>query len=99
MLDQEGIPYRYRDYVREPLSEEEIRRVLRLLDLGPREVLRRNDKAYREAGLDGSEDDDTLVVLMARHPTLLQRPIGVLGDRAAVGRPPERLLELVPDAG
>jgi len=99
LLDQEWVAYRYRDYVREPLSEEEIRRVLRLLGASPREVLRRNDRAYREAGLDGSEDDDTLVALMAAHPTLLQRPIGILGTRAAVGRPPERLLELVAASG
>jgi arsenate reductase len=62
-------------------------------------VLRRKDKAFRELGLSGEEDDATLVALMAEHPTLLQRPIGVLGDRAVVGRPPERLLELVGSMG
>lgn len=99
MLDGEGISYRYRDYVREPLSEDEVRRVLGLLGVGPREVLRKNDRAYREAGLDGSEDDDLLIALMAEHPTLLQRPIGVVDGRAVLGRPPERLLELASAAG
>lgn len=98
MLDSRNIPYRYRDYVREPLTEEELRRVIDLLGrsgVAPAEVLRKNDRAYKELGLDGSEDDATLVAHMAEHPTLLQRPIGVLGDRAVVGRPPERLLEIV----
>lgn len=95
MLDDERIPYRYRDYVREPLSEDEIRRVLGLLGVAPAAVLRKNDRTYKELGLDGREDDATLVAHMAEHPTLLQRPIGVLGNRAVVGRPPERLLELV----
>lgn len=99
MLDAEKVPYRYRDYRQEPLGEEELRGVLRRLGIGPREVLRRNDKAFRELGLSGEEDDATLVALMAVHPTLLQRPIGVLGSRAVVGRPPERLLELAGDDG
>lgn len=90
MLDGKGIEYRYREYNREPLSEKEIRGVLRKLGLRPRDVLRKN-----ELGFTGDEPDKELVAAMARHPTLLQRPIGVLGDRAVVGRPPERLLELL----
>lgn len=94
MLDERGVAYRYREYTREPLSEAEIRRVLELLGVGPREVLRRGDRAAKELGLTGEEPEDRLVALMAEHPTLLQRPIGVSGGRAVVGRPPEKLLEL-----
>ena len=90
MLDGKGIEYRYREYNREPLSEKEIRDVLLKLGLQPRDVLRKND-----LGFTGEEPDGELIAAMARHPTLLQRPIGVLGDRAVVGRPPERLLELL----
>lgn len=94
MLDEKRIPYNYRDYVREPLSEAEIRDVLARLGLSARDVLRTKDSAFQNLGLTGHEADADLVAAMARHPTLLQRPIGVLGDRAVVGRPPERLLEL-----
>ncbi|RMH19759.1 MAG: arsenate reductase (glutaredoxin) [Gemmatimonadetes bacterium] len=94
MLEERGVPFRYREYVDEPLDADEIRAVLARLGVGPRDVLRRNDRAYRELGLTGDEDDETLIGLMAAHPTLLQRPIAVLGDRAVVGRPPERVLEL-----
>jgi len=89
LLDEKGIPYHYREYTREPLSEKEIRDVLRRLGLTARAVLRKNDM-----GLTGDEPEAELIAAMARQPTLLQRPIGVLGDRAVVGRPPERLLEL-----
>lgn len=92
MLNEKGIEYRYREYTREPLSETEIRDVLRKLGLRARDVLRKND-----LGFTGEEPDDKLIAAMAGHPTLLQRPIGVAGDRAVVGRPPERLLELVGD--
>src|SRR5262245_48933871 len=66
LLDEKGIPYRYREYTREPLSEEEIRDVLRRLGLAARDVLRKND-----LGLTGDEPEAELIAAMARHPTLL----------------------------
>jgi len=95
LLNERGIPYRYREYRKEPLNEREIREVLELLGLPARDVLRRNDAAFKENELTGEEDDKMLVPLLAKNPTLLQRPIGILNGRAVVGRPPERLLELL----
>ena len=95
MLREHGIEFNYREYRKEPLSEAEIRAVLSKLGVGPRNVLRRRDKAFRELELTGDEPDTELVALMAKHPTLLERPIGILGKRAAVGRPPANLLSLV----
>jgi arsenate reductase len=94
-LNSHQIAHEYREYTEEPLSIEEIESILVLLGVGPRHVLRTNDKVYRELGLSGGESDAELVGLMARFPMLLQRPIGVLGDRATIGRPPERLLDLL----
>ncbi len=94
MLDGNGIEYEYREYVTDPLSRDEILDVLGKLKLGPKDVLRKNDKAYKELGLTGSESDAVLVRHMAKHPTLLQRPIGVVGRRAVMGRPIENLLDL-----
>lgn len=94
MLAEHSIAYRYRDYRTEPLSVAELKQLLALLGVPAREVLRKNDPAFKSLGLTGTESDAKLLPLMAKHPTLLARPIGVLGDRAVVGRPPERLLEL-----
>ena len=95
MLRAEGIEFTYREYTKEPLSEAEIREVLGKLGQAANSVVRRRDKAFKELGLSGDESDAVLIPLMAKHPTLLERPIGVVGDRAAVGRPPANLLELV----
>ena len=93
MLEQEGISHTYREYTKEPLKTSEIRSILKKLGCGPRAVLRTRDA--KKAGLSGHETDDQLIDLMAENPRLLQRPIGIVGDKAVVGRPPEELLSII----
>ena len=95
MLKEHNVETTYREYTEDPLTEEEIREIVALLGTPPKALLRKNDKAYKELGLTGDEGDDALMALMAQHPTLLQRPIGLLNGKAVVGRPHERLLELL----
>ena len=93
MLTEHGIEHTYREYTKDPLSVEELQEVFTKLDCGPRDVLRARDA--KKAGLNGSETEEELIALMAENPRLLQRPIGILGNKAAVGRPAENLLALV----
>jgi len=65
------------------------------LGLKPSDVLRKRDAT--KAGLPGDISDEALLGHMANNPRLLQRPIGIKGDRAVVGRPPEALLSLLDD--
>lgn len=95
MLDEAGAAYTYRDYTQQPLDEVELRGVLAKLGRSVRDVLRSADA--KKAGLTGSETDDELIRLMAANPRLLQRPIGIRGERAVLGRPPEDLLALLGD--
>ncbi len=96
MLREHDIEHTYREYTKAPLDEAELRELFGKLGQSPRELLRTRDA--KKAGLRGDESDDELIALMADNPRLLQRPIGVVGDRAVVGRPPENLLVLVPSA-
>lgn len=93
MLNDNGIEHTYREYTADPLSEAELRDVFTKLGMTPRDLLRKRDAS--KAGLTGNETDEELIRLMAATPRLLQRPIGVLGDKAAVGRPVENLLSLI----
>lgn len=95
LLDEKAIPYRYREYTQEPLTEGEIREILHLLGIPARDLLRTRDAAYAELGLAGNVSEDDLIRAMAQRPTLVQRPIGRLPGKAVLGRPAERLLELV----
>ena len=94
MLKERGLDHTYREYRKQPLTEQELRRILSLLGLPASALLRLRDPSAKELGLTGQESDDALIPHMARHPTLVQRPIGIKGDKAVIGRPVERLLEL-----
>ena len=87
--------FEYREYKRNPLSESEIQTVLGQLNVAANTLLRRREKAYKELGLNGNEDDATLVPLFAQHPGLMQRPIFVHNGRAVLCRPFDKLLELL----
>lgn len=95
MLKEKGVDFDYREYTESPLNADELRHILGQLDLKPGSVLRKRDPSYKKLGLSGSEPDEVLIRHLVENPTLLERPIGVLGDRAVLGRPPEKLLELV----
>ena len=95
MLKEHDVEYRYREYTREPLSKKELEAVFAMLELEPAALLRKKDAANKELGLTGDESASVLLGHMAKHPTLLQRPIAILDGRAVVGRPVEKLLELL----
>jgi arsenate reductase len=101
LLEAEGVAFRYRESREDRLSETEVRRIVELLGVHPGDLLRARDPQCRELGLQATDPAGEIVAAMAAHPTLLQRPIGILGDRAVLGRPPERLLKLAqpPDPG
>lgn len=99
MLKENGTEHTYREYTREPLTEQEVRQVLAALERPAVELLRKRDPAFKTLSDDDLAQEDRLVAAIAEHPTLLERPIGVVGTlgagaKAVVGRPPERLLDL-----
>ena len=95
MLKERGVAFRYREYTLEPLSEQELGELFRLLGLEPRDLLRMRDA--KKLGLTGSEPAGQLLSAMAGTPGLLQRPILVGGGRAVVGRPIEQLEAFLAD--
>lgn len=96
LLEERGIDFERVNYHVYPLTEPELRELIGKTGGPPADVLRRNEPIYEELGLDSREaSDDELFALMAEHPQLLQRPVVERGDRAVLGRPIERVLELL----
>ncbi len=94
LLEERGIEPEIIEYLVTPPSAEELRTILGLLGKSPRDILRK--KEAHEAGLDDPAlDDDALIAGMAANPIVIERPIVVNGDKAALGRPPENVLEIL----
>ena len=94
LLADQGVPSNLYDYLRESPSKAEIEDVMKKLGIAdPREMMRTGESAYAELDL-ANADRDELLDAMAGHPILIERPIVILGARAVIARPPERLLEL-----
>lgn len=84
------------NYLDTPPAADELRHLLQLLGMSPRELLRKSEPAYRELGLaDPALSDDAIVAAMVAHPILIERPIVVANGKAVIGRPPEAVLEIV----
>lgn len=95
ILAERGIEADYVRYLDAAPSRDELERVLTLLGTDdPRAIVRTGEAVYKELGL-AAADRDTLLDAMAANPILIERPIIIRGNRAVVGRPPERLLDLL----
>lgn len=96
LLEARGIAPRIVRYLETPPTAEELARILDLLGMEPRELMRTKEDRYLELGLaDKTLSREEAIRVMVEHPVLIERPIVVRGDKAVVGRPPERVLELV----
>jgi arsenate reductase len=95
LLDERGAPFELRLYLENPLSRAELTELRRRLGRPAREWTRRGEAAFAAAGLGPESDDASVLDAIAAHPELLERPILVQGERAVVGRPPEKVLELL----
>ncbi len=96
LLEKNGVTPDIVEYLNDTPSQDELRDVLEKLGKGPRDIMRRGEAVYKELGLaDTDLTDDALITAMAAHPTLIERPIVINGDKAALGRPPESVLEIL----
>ena len=95
MLAERGIEADLVEYLDQAPTRDELRRILVLLGTDdPRQIVRTGEALYAELGL-AEADDEAILDALVSHPVLIERPIVVVGDRAVVARPPERLLELL----
>jgi arsenate reductase len=96
LLEARGLKPKIVEYLKTPPSEAELKTILRKLGMKPRDLLRSCEPCYAELGVDfGKLDDAALIALMVKNPILIERPIVVVGPKAAIGRPPENVLAIL----
>ena len=97
LLEARGLTPTVVRYLETPLNAAQLRDLLSKLGIGARELLRTGEDEYKTLNLaDASLSDDDVIAAMAAHPKLIERPILVAGDKAMIGRPPEKILEILP---
>ena len=96
LLRESGVSYDKVNYYIEPLNKKKLTELIRKMGISPRDLLRTSEPVYRELGLaKGEFTDAEIISLMVENPDLIQRPIVERGDRAVLGRPTERVKELL----
>ena len=96
LLQEHGIEPAIRLYLENPPTAAELKKLLAQLGIGPRQLLRTGEDAYKELNLkDERLSDAALIKAMTAHPKLIERPIAIKTDRAVIGRPPENVLALL----
>lgn len=96
LLEGKGLSPVVRLYLEDTPTTDELREILIKLDMTPRELLRKGEQDYKDNGLaDTSLDDTTLLKYLHDYPKLIERPIVIHGNKAAIGRPPEQVLDIL----
>jgi arsenate reductase len=97
LLEERGIQPQIIRYLETPPSVTELKALLGKLGIGARDLLRTGEDEYKELDLaNPALGDEQLIAAMASHPKLIERPIVIAGDKAVIGRPPEKVLEILP---
>jgi arsenate reductase (glutaredoxin) len=96
LLRERGATPEVREYLKDPPTESELAEVLSKLGIPARALIRTGEDEYKALGLsDMGLTEQELIAAMAAHPRLIERPVVIVGERAALGRPPEAALSLL----
>ncbi|REC49313.1 MULTISPECIES: ArsC/Spx/MgsR family protein [Chryseobacterium] len=90
-LDENGVPFEIINIVEDPLSEQEIKTVLKKLNQSVFHIIRKTDKLYLENFADKNLSEEEWIKVLAENPSLIQRPIIIKGSVAMLGRPIENV--------
>lgn len=96
LLEDAGQDVTIIEYLRTPPDAKTLKSVLQQLGISARDLLRTGEDEYKMLGLDDTSlSEDAIIHFMLEHPKLIERPIVVAGNKAVIGRPPEKVLQLL----
>ena len=96
ILNDKGVNTSVVEYLKTPPNSEELTEILDLLGIEPRELMRKHETPYKENNLDNAElSRDQLIQAMIDNPILIERPIIINGKKATIGRPPEKVFDIL----
>lgn len=95
LLQNSGLKFDTIEYLKKPLTEKEIKNLLKLLQLNAENIIRKGDLLYKEKFATTNISENEWIKILANNPVLIERPILVKGNKAILARAPEKILELL----
>lgn len=84
------------EYLKTPPTAKQLKEIISMLGITPRQLLRKGEAEYKQAGLDNMElTDKQIIDAMVQYPKLIERPIVIKDGKAKLGRPPEQILDII----
>ena len=97
ILKETNINYSLVEYIKNGIRRDKLTQICQILDVRPIEIVRRSDTNYKELNISGKneQDDNYMINIIIQNPKILQRPIIIKGQKGVIGRPPEKINELL----
>jgi len=95
ILQNTAMDFEIIDYIKNPISTNEIIDILTKLKIKPIELVRKNESIWKESYNGKNLTDNEIINALAENPKLIERPIVIHGEKAVIGRPPENILSVL----
>lgn len=95
ILKNSGKDFEIKEYLKEPLGEDELEKLIKKLDITPIQLVRKNEKIWKENYKDKDLSDKELIRVMVKNPKLIERPVVETDKKAVIGRPPSEIEKLL----
>ncbi|KGO89910.1 arsenate reductase (glutaredoxin) [Flavobacterium suncheonense] len=95
LLEEKGIEFKTFKYLDEKITKRELTSIIRKLKIKPIELIRTKEELWKENYAGKEFTDEELIVIMQKNPILIERPIIINGNKAVIGRPIEKILEII----
>jgi arsenate reductase len=95
ILGISGKEYSVREYLNDVPTKDELKNILAILNINPIELIRKNESIWKENYKNVTLTDDEIIDAMIKYPKLIERPIVINGEKAVIGRPPSKILDII----
>ncbi|MCV9389428.1 arsenate reductase (glutaredoxin) [Reichenbachiella ulvae] len=95
ILEEKKEEFEIIEYLKTPPSQEELKGLIQMLGITAEDLLRKGEKIFKEEFKGKALSEDEWIEAMVNNPKLIERPIVIKGDKAVIGRPPEKVIEIL----
>ena len=95
IIEKSGKPYKVIKYLEDTPSVSELKEIIDLLGINPIQLVRKNESIWKEKYKNQDFSENELIEIMVDNPKLIERPIIINGSKAVIGRPPEKILDII----